>query len=68
MDNIEKGEGTMEMKIKIVERWKEGDKYPYANYYVKVRDEKTGIEAIGTHSESYERAFDKAVEKLEELV
>ena len=63
MDNIEKGEGTMKMRIKIVEKWRERDKY-----YVKVRDEKTGIEAIGKSSFDYERAFDQAVEKLERLV
>ena len=40
--------------MEIVERWKVLCK--------------TGIEAIRTHSESYERAFDKAIEKLEELV
>jgi len=37
-------------------------------YYVKVRDEKTGIEAIGSDYKSYENAFDRAVKKLEELV
>lgn len=55
---------VVKMKIKIVEKWKEE-----FTYYVKVRDEKTGIEAIGSSiGFGYDGAFREAVKELERLV
>lgn len=58
MDNIEKG-GNDGNEEKIVER-KQG-------FYVRVKDEKTGIESIGSSPSGYDNAFDFAVEKLKNL-